>query len=364
LWKKCGYLEDYEEDYCADIVSNEIAVEEAPVCKADTSILADADTDAELYANDDEASTFDHNIIIVSDEENQLSDGSSPDELSDESEISPGKNKTTRLSAKKRKEFREAAIEKRRSYKAFKDECRQMTLLKEWEAQNNHNKAGIWAANIKNRAADKVKAFESKMAEVFKSAAAKIASDELMAAAMAAGRIMYASGIPVHPGVIEIDISSPAQLHPPVDDTLLNANSLSKTNIVSPTVSPSVKKPLFTMDMFTPYVDKDLVAWKQEYNVSDAEFSDPDTFCTDTCGNAMKIPYVYKLMDDYKKSVADSKLSMDDVSLDARSERAARRHEVIKKIKENEIAEFEASLRENREKRFNRPRRLSHNVIY
>jgi hypothetical protein len=239
-----------------------------------------------------------------------------------------------------------------------------MTLLKEWEAQNNHNKAGIWAANIKNRAADKVKAFESKMAEVFKSAAAKIASDELMAAARAAGRIMYASGIPVHPGVIEIDISSPAQLHPPVDDTLLNANSLSKTNIVSPTVSPSVKKPLFTMDMFTPYVDKDLVARKQEHNVSDAEFSDPDTFCTDTCGNAMKIPYVYKLMDDYKKSVADSKLSMDDVSLDARSERAARRHEVIKKIKENEIAEFEASLRENREKRFNRPRRLSHNVIY
>jgi len=119
------------------------------------------------------------------------------------------------------------------------------------------------------------------------------------------------------------------------------------------------------MDMFTPYVDKGLAAWKQEHNISDAEFSDPDTFCTDTCGNAMKIPYVYKLMDDYKKTMADSKLSTDDVSPDARSERAARRHAVIKKIKENEIAEYEASLGENREeKRFNRPRRLSHNVIH
>ena len=74
----------------------------------------------------------------------------------------------------------------------------------------------------------------------------------------------------------------------------------------------------------------------------------------------MKVPHVYGLIDDYKKSAADSKYSVHDVSLDARSERAARRSVMIKKLKEQEIAEYAMSLGENR---FNRPRRLSPNVI-
>jgi len=124
-----------------------------------------------------------------------------------------------------------------------------------------------------------------KMAEVFKNAAEKMAalepktaqlSDAQMAAARTAGRTMYASGTPVHPGVVEKDFMSPVQPNPPVDITPLTAICPLKTHVVSPTVSPSEKKPLFTMDMFTPHVEKGLEAWKKEYNVSEAEFADPE----------------------------------------------------------------------------------------
>jgi hypothetical protein len=207
------------------------------------------------------------------------------------------------------------------------------------------------------------------MNEVFKNASVKIAACEsktdspaqdIMAAARSAGRAMYATGTPVYSADIEKVTSSTVQSNPPVDVSPPKANSSINTHIVSPSVSPIVKKALFTMDMFTPYVDNGLDAWKKENNVSDAEFADPDVCCTDTSGKAMKIPYVYKLVDDYKKSVADSKFSVEDVSLDARSERAARRSEVIRQVKENEIAEFKTSLRSNS---FNRPRRLTRTII-
>jgi len=101
-------------------------------------------------------------------------------------------------------------------------------------------------------------------------------------------------------------------------------------------VSPCMKKPLLTMDMFKPYVAEDQVDWRKEYNVSDAECQDPYTWGTDEDGNAMKhtddpsdwpsdncvrvkkIPLVYKAKVDHNKLVTDK-------SYDARSERAARR---------------------------------------
>jgi hypothetical protein len=271
--------------------------------------------------------------------------------------------------ARMRREKIKAAIEKRRSLKISQGHSRQKTLLKDREKQEKLNSAGIWASNMKRRATDKVVAFELKMNEVFKSASVKMAAYEsktvspvqdMMAAARVAGRTMYATGTPVHTADIEKDISVQVQPNPPVDVSPPESKSSFKTHIVTPSVSPIVKKALLTMDMFTPYVDKGLDAWKKQYNVSDAEFADPDEWCTDTSGNAMKTPYVYKLVDDYKKSLADSKFSVDDVSLDARSERAARRSEVIRQVKEKEIAEFKTSLSS---KSFNRPRRLSPTVI-
>jgi hypothetical protein len=294
-------------------------------------------------------------------------DHSSSDDFSDDSQKKH--TSTHHLSAKRSKEIRNAAMEKRRSLKIFQDECRQKTLSKARETKENLSKAGIWAANKKSRAADIVLAFEMKMAEVFRTAAVKIAAyerttdlsdDTLMAAARAAGRIMYASGTIIHPGVKETDIRSPVLSDSSVLAMPISENCLLKTHVVTPIVSPTGKSPLFTMEMFTPYVDKGLEAWKKDFNVCDAEYADPDTWCTDTRGKAMKIPYVYKLVDDYKQSVADSKFSLDDVSPDARSERAARRSAVIQKVKEEEIAEFETSLKKNK---FNRSRRLSPSVI-
>ena len=137
-----------------------------------------------------------------------------------------------------------------------------------------------------------------------------------------------------------------------MDVTPQTVNSPLKSHVVSPTASPSN---MFTMDMFTPYVEKGLDAWKKDHNVSDAEFNDPVLFRTDTRGKAMKMA-----VDDNNKMAAASKLSIDYTSPDARSERAARRSAVIQKIKDDELAESERSLKENR---FTRPRRLPPKVI-
>ena len=90
-----------------------------------------------------------------------------------------------------------------------------------------------------------------------------LSDDTLMAAARAAGRIMYASGTIILPGAKETDIRSPELLDPPVPAMPISENCSLKTHVVTPTVSPIGKRPLFTMDMFTPYVEKGLEAWKK-----------------------------------------------------------------------------------------------------
>jgi len=141
---------------------------------------------------------------------------------------------------------------------------------------------------------------------------------------------MYASGIPVCNAADELVPKSSAQRHSPVEAIPYSVLPTRKTQdedgikgVV--VVTPSVKKPLLTMDMFMPYEEKDLSSWKEDYNVCDAEFDDPSTLCTDIRGRAKKVPLVYKAIDDHNKLVAESKLAATDILYDARSERVARR---------------------------------------
>ena len=111
-------------------------------------------------------------------------------------------------------------------------------------------------------------------------------------------------------------------------------------------VSPEVKKPLFTMDMFKSTEETHLSDMTNEYGDSDDEFEDLDNWSSDSNGNMPKIPLVEnaieKVITDYKVLAAESKHSNEDVSSDARSERVARRNAVLQKLMD---IEYEESLK-------------------